>query len=97
MERGVFALNVAEMAKVSARGGFSLFWGLVASTAISAAGVIVVARLLSASEYGLVMVALTASGLVTLFRDWGVNSAMIKYMAQYRSENRVPSCRRIIL
>jgi predicted phosphoribosyltransferase len=44
---GVFVLDTAEMAKVSARGGFSLFWGLVASTVISAVGVIVIARLLS--------------------------------------------------
>ena len=67
--RGVFVLNTAEMAKVSARGGFSLFWGLVASTVISAVGVIVIARLLSPAEYGLVTVALAAPGLVTLFRD----------------------------
>jgi len=94
--RGVFVLNTAEMAKVSARGGFSLFWGLVASTVISAVGVIVIARLLSPSEYGLVTVALAAPGLVTLFRDWGVNSAMIKYTAQYRSENRISEVKNIL-
>jgi O-antigen/teichoic acid export membrane protein len=84
------------MAKVSARGCFNLFWGLVASTVVSAVGVIVVARLLSPSEYGLVMVALTAPGLVTMFRDWGVNSAIVKYMAQYRSENRVSEVKSLL-
>jgi len=43
-------LNMAEMAKVSARGGFSLLWGIVFSTVISAAGIIVIVRLLSPSE-----------------------------------------------
>ena len=45
------------MAKVSARGGFNLFWGLASSSIISALGVILVARFLSPSEYGLVAIA----------------------------------------
>jgi O-antigen/teichoic acid export membrane protein len=85
------------MAKASARGGFNLFWGLAASTVISAVGVIVIARLLSPSEYGLVMVASMALGLVTLFRDWGVNSAMIKYTAQYRSENKASEVKSLLV
>ena len=84
------------MAKVSAKGVFNLFWGLTTSSLISAIGVIIVARLLSPSEYGLVTIALMAPTLVMLFRDWGINSAMIKYIAQYRSENRTARVRSII-
>jgi len=84
------------MAKVSARGGFNLFWGLATSTIISAVGVILVARLLSPPEYGLVAIALTAPNLIMIFRDWGVNSAMIKYTAQYSSENKTANVRSII-
>jgi O-antigen/teichoic acid export membrane protein len=43
------------------------------------------------------MVALMAPGLVTLFRDWGVNSAMIKYMAQYRSENKASEVKSLLV
>ncbi len=89
-------MKAAEMAKVSARGGFNLLWGLAVSTVISAVGIIVVARLLSPSEYGLVMVALTAPGLVTMFRDWGVDSALIKYTAQYRSENKASEVKSLL-
>jgi O-antigen/teichoic acid export membrane protein len=85
-----------EMARVSAKGGFNLFWGLAASTIISAAGVTFVAWLLSPSEYGLVTVAMMAPNLITLFRDWGMNSAMIMYTAQYKSENKTAETRAIL-
>jgi len=85
------------MAKVSAKGGFHLFWGLAVSSIISAVGVILIARLLSPSEYGIVTIALTAPNLIMIFRDWGVNAAMIKYMAQYNSENKPANVKNILI
>jgi len=85
------------MAKVSAKGGFNLFWGVATSAVISAVGVILVARLLSPPEYGLVAIALTAPNLIATFRDWGVNSAMTKYTAQYRSENKTANLKSILV
>jgi O-antigen/teichoic acid export membrane protein len=89
--------KAVKMARVSAKGGFNLFWGLAASTIISAVGVILVARLLSPSEYGIVAIALTAPSLITTFRDWGINSAMIKYIAQYNSENKPANVKGILI
>jgi stage V sporulation protein B len=89
--------KAAEMAKVSAKGGFHLFWGLAISTIISAVGVILVARLLSPSEYGIYTIALTAPTLIMIFRDWGVNTAMIKYVAQYNSENKPSNVKSILI
>lgn len=66
-----------EMARVSAKGGFNLFWGLAISTIISAVGVILVTRLLSPSEYGIVAIAWMTPSLVTLFRDRDVNSPIL--------------------
>ncbi|MGA2682166.1 MAG: oligosaccharide flippase family protein [Candidatus Bathyarchaeia archaeon] len=80
--------KAADMAKVSAKGSFHLLWGLVASTVISAVGTILVARLLAPSEFGLYSIALTAPNLIGLFSDWGVATAMIKFTAQYKSENK---------
>jgi O-antigen/teichoic acid export membrane protein len=60
--------KAAEMGRVSAKGGFQVFWGLAASSIISAVGVILVARLLSPSEYGLVTIALTAPNLIAIAR-----------------------------
>ena len=89
--------KAAEMAKVSAKGGFHIFWGLVTSTIISAVGTILVARLLAPSEYGLYAIALVAPNLIQNFRDWGVNVAMIKYSAQYNSENQTAKIKSILI
>ena len=84
------------MARVSAKGGFNLFWGIATSTIISAISVILIARLLSPPEYGIVAIALMAPNLITIFRDWGINSATIKYTAQYRSENKTANVKSIL-
>jgi len=89
--------KAAEMAKVSARGGFNLFWGLVLSTVISAVGVIILARVLQPGGYGLYTIALTAPSLIGVFRDWAMNSAMIKYTAQYSAEDKPEKVRSILV
>ena len=43
--------KATEMARVSAKGGFHLLWGLVLSTVISAVGTIVIARLLGQTTW----------------------------------------------
>jgi len=89
--------KATEMARVSARGGFHLLWGLVVSTIISAVGTIAVADLLGPTNYGLYAIALTAPNLISTFRDWGVNTAMIKYSAQYNTENDPAKVRSILV
>ena len=84
------------MAKLSARGGLNLFLGVSISSIVSAVGVIVLMRLLTPDEYGLVAFAMISPTLIGLFRDWGVNSAVIKYVAQYRSENKISKVRNVI-
>jgi stage V sporulation protein B len=84
------------MAKVSAKGVFNIFWGLAASSIISAVGVMVVAGILSESEYGLVAIALMGPNLIAIFRDWGVDWATIKYTAQYRSENKEANVKNVL-
>ncbi|MGD0451419.1 MAG: flippase [Candidatus Bathyarchaeia archaeon] len=88
--------KAAEMAKVSAKGSFHLLWGLVVSTVIYSVGTIFVARLLGSDLYGLYGIVLTAPALIGIFRDWGINSAMVRYTAQYRSEDRESEVRSIL-
>ena len=88
--------KAADMAKVSARGGFHLLWGLVLSTVISAVGTIIIAKLLSTEDVGLYYIALNAPLLIQYFRDWGVGAAMIKYSAQYNSEKKIFKVKSII-
>lgn len=86
-----------EMARVSAKGGFHLLWGLIASTLISAVGTIIIINLLGSDKYGLYTVALAAPSLIAIFRDWGVTTAMIKYSAEYRSENSFARVRSVLV
>ena len=79
--------KAAEMAKVSAKGGFHLLWGLVASTIISSVGTIFIGNILGDAQYGLYTIALVAPNLISSFRDWGIVTAMIKYTAQYNAED----------
>ena len=89
--------KAAEMAKVSAKGSFHLLWGLVISTVISSIATIFIARLLGSDLYGLYGIVLIAPTLIGVFRDWGINSAMVRYTAQFRSEDRASEVRSILV
>lgn len=77
-----------EIGKTSATGGFQLLIGVVTSTIILAVGAIILGRLLTSDEYGLYNIALVPSALIVLFRDWGVNSAITKYVVSLRVSHR---------
>lgn len=66
---------------------FTLLLGSTFAKIISTVGMIVVARLLTPSEYGLFSVTLVIPGVFSLFSDWGLNSALIRYTAKFRSED----------
>jgi O-antigen/teichoic acid export membrane protein len=89
--------KASEIAKTSTKGSFHYLWGLILSTAISAIGTIFIARLLGSDQYGLYTIVLAAPSLIVTFRDWGINSAMIKFTAQYRAEERKTEIRSIFL
>ena len=77
-----------KMGKASATGSFQLLVGVASSTIVMAIGTIILARLLAPDDYGLYTVALIPSTMINLFRDWGVNSAMTKYIAHLRATNK---------
>jgi len=86
-----------KMGRVSATGSFQLFVGVATSSVIMAVGAIVLARLLSPAEYGLYSVALIPSLMINLFRDWGVNSAITKYIAHSRAAEKEEDIHNIIV
>jgi O-antigen/teichoic acid export membrane protein len=53
-----------------------------------AIGTIILGRLMTPEEYGLYSIALIPSYMAILFRDWGVNSAITRYIAGLRAENK---------
>ncbi|MDQ1280995.1 MAG: hypothetical protein QG670_2259 [Thermoproteota archaeon] len=85
------------MAEASVKGGFNLFWGQAISNIIMSLGVIVVTRLLSPSDYGLYTIALTVPAFITIFRDWGINTAITRYTAQYTQEDKPGEVKAILL
>jgi stage V sporulation protein B len=89
--------KAADIAKASTTGSFHLLWGLVISTVISSVATIFVARLLGSDLYGLYGIVLVTPSLIGIFRDWGINSAMVRYAAQFRGEGRESEVRSIFV
>jgi O-antigen/teichoic acid export membrane protein len=85
------------IAKISVKGGFHLLLGLVISTVISAVGTIFIGNLLGSENFGLYTIVIGASAIFVTFRDWGINTAMIRYTAQYNSENNTSKIRSIFI
>ncbi|MCW4016502.1 MAG: oligosaccharide flippase family protein [Candidatus Bathyarchaeota archaeon] len=84
--------------KTSARGGFKLFIGVSISSVITALSLIIVLRLLgNPDDYGLITTALIFPTMLALFKDWGINSAMVKYLAQYKGENKKAKIKNVMV
>ncbi len=58
------------------------------STIILAIASIMIARLLGPSDYGLYSIALIIPSLMLMFTDFGVDSALTKFSAQYKAEEK---------
>lgn len=90
--------KAGEMGKTSFKGSFHMLWGLVISSVISSIGTIIVAGyLLTSDEMGYYTLAIAAATLIGTFRDWGINSAMVKYTAQYNAENKAERIRGVFV
>jgi stage V sporulation protein B len=86
-----------EMGKTSASGSFRLLIGVATSTIIMAVGAIILGRLMTVDEYGLYGIVLIPSTFMNLFRDWGINSAMTKYIASLRASHKDDEIRDVIV
>jgi len=78
--------DLSRLVQKSAKGSFVLILGQFISTLISAVGVIVIARFLGSTNYGQVSVAMIPISIALLFSDLGINSALVRYLSQYRHE-----------
>jgi O-antigen/teichoic acid export membrane protein len=85
------------MARTSAAGSFKLFIGIAISSILTAVSVIIVTNLLGPDNWGIVAASLIYPSLLTLFKDWGIHSAMVKYLAQYKSEDRPQNVKNVMV
>ena len=88
--------RVAESLRGSARGSLILLAGQAASTLIRALSVIIIARILGATRFGVVSKAYIPVSLAHILLNTGTDAALIKYLAQYRAENSVANRRRLM-
>ena len=58
------------------------------SSLISSVGIIIIARLLSPSDYGIYSIALIAPTLIQIFRDLGIDQSTVRFTAKYNEENQ---------
>jgi len=86
-----------QMGKTSATGSFQLFIGVAVSTLIMAIGTIILGILLHEDGYGLYAITVAPALMIGLFRDWGVDSAMTKYIASLKLEDKDLEIRDIIV
>jgi len=78
--------ELTTIAQKAARGGLFLFIGNASSTVILAVGIIIVARLLGPSDYGLYTLALVIPTLLVSLSDAGMNFALVRLPAKLKSE-----------
>lgn len=89
--------KLLKIGKTSAVGSLHLFIGKLSSTVILALGTIVIGFFILDTEYGLYTIALIPSTTILLFQDWGVSSAMIRFIARNRADNRERELWRVII
>lgn len=89
--------RLLNLARISTKGGFNLFWGVATSSIISAVGIMIIAGLLEEAQYGLFTIALTAPNFFQIIRDLGIDQATIKYTAQYNQEKQPEKIKNILL
>jgi stage V sporulation protein B len=77
-----------ELGKSSALGSFHLLIGVVGSTVILAVGTLILATLLSPEGVGLYGMALIPFTMISFFRDWGINNALIQKIASLKAQGK---------
>ncbi len=76
--------HFSTMIQDAAEGSAILIIGQMASTAISALGSIIVARLLGSTSYGVIAIATIPVNIALMSLNNGIRPAIIKYIVEYR-------------
>jgi len=84
-----------QIAGETVRGSFQILLGNVASALASALALIIVARLLGPSDYGLFSLAVVVSGLMQLFTGWGATVGLSRQIAYDLAASDVQGAKRL--
>jgi len=80
--------NIEDLVKTTTRGSLILLLGQISSTLILAAGMLLVARFLGPVKFGSFNKAQSVVHIGVLLMNLGVQPAMVKYLAQFRYEEK---------
>ena len=86
-----------EIAKRSVRGSLILFASNMTATVMNAVTVIVVARLLGPTSYGIYSLAFVVPSIIQLFVGFGALPAVVRYAAYYTSIGRQEEAKRFTI
>ncbi len=86
-----------DIAKRSVRGSLILFVSNLTATAINAVSVILIARLLGPTDYGVYSLALVIPGILQLFIGFGALPAVVRYAAYYTSVGKPEEAKRFTI
>ena len=73
--------SLRDIALTAVKGGTFLFTGAFVSKALSVASTILIARILSAADYGMYAIIQIVPTFFLLFADWGIDTALVKNIA----------------
>ena len=79
--------GLSDNAATSAKGSFTLLVGNTVAFIVNAVGAILIARMLTPSEYGLFTITLILPSFFTLFTSFGTTQALTRFIARYKSED----------
>jgi stage V sporulation protein B len=90
-------LSHVDIARWSTRGSFALFAGNLLSTIISFAAIIVIARLLGPSQYGVYTLAILIPGLLLNLLGLGLTQGVTRFAAYHLSRGNPEAAKRMTL
>ena len=90
-------MSQVEIARRSTRGSFALFAGNLLNTVISFVAIIIIARLLGPSNYGVYTLAILIPNILLNLLGFGVNSGITRYAAYQLSQNRADLAKRMTI
>ena len=84
-----------QIAGQTVKGTFQILLGNIVSALASAIALVIVARLLGPSDYGLFSLAIVTSGLMQLFTGWGANVGLSRQIAHLLAGQDVQGAKRL--
>ena len=80
--------DLQDLVKTTTRGSLILLVGQISSTLILAVGILIVARILGPTSFGSLNKAQSVVQIAILLMNFGVQQAMVKYLAQFHHEGK---------